>query len=184
MVEIRFHGRGGQGAVIAANMLAAAFLLEGKDVQSSASFGGERRGAPVLAFVRVDNEKIRLRCNINNPDYVVVLDAALSGTTDVTSGLKDNGWILINTGREPDTFGFPRQFCVATVDANSIAAKYHLGSRTAPFVNTTMLGAFSKATGLVSLESIVKSMGDYVAEKLEGNRNAAREAFSKAKFKR
>lgn len=184
MIEIRFHARGGQGAVTAASILAGAFFFEGKDVQSFASYGGERRGAPVLAFTRVNNEKIRLRSNIYNPDHVVVLDAALLKMADVTSGLKHGGWILSNSDQEPDSLGFPQCFHVATIDANSIAAKYHLGSRTAPIVNTVILGAFSKVTGLVRLDSIFKVMSGYVLENLDGNKVAAKEAFHRVNIGR
>ncbi|MEM3493904.1 MAG: 2-oxoacid:acceptor oxidoreductase family protein, partial [Thermoplasmata archaeon] len=97
MYEIRFHGRGGQGAVIASNLLAEAFFIEGYDVQAFPYFGVERRGAPVTAFTRADTKPIRVKMQIYEPNYVVVLDPSVMLKTDVTSGLKQGGFVLINT---------------------------------------------------------------------------------------
>src|SRR4030042_5189811 len=102
MIEIRFHGRGGQGAVVASKVLAVAFFHESLSVQSFPGFGGERRGAPVMAFLRVDNQPILLRVNIYEPDHIVVLDPTLIGAIDVTSGLRPKGWILINSSHPPE----------------------------------------------------------------------------------
>lgn len=97
MVEIRFHGRGGQGAVIASKILASALFKEGKYAQSFPAFGAERRGAPVMAFTRFDKKTITRRSMVYEPDHVVVLDEPILEVVDVTAGLKENGWILINT---------------------------------------------------------------------------------------
>jgi 2-oxoacid:acceptor oxidoreductase gamma subunit (pyruvate/2-ketoisovalerate family) len=177
VLEIRIHGRGGQGAVVASKVLAAAFFGEGHYVQAFPSFGVERRGAPVMAFVRIDKAPVRLRCNVYNPDHLIVLDQALIETVDITEGFKQSGWILLNTRRSPDQFEYSQKFKVAVVDANEIAVRRHLGSRAAPVVNTAILGAFAKCTGLVTLESVLKAIADAVPTNPEGNRQAAVDAY-------
>lgn len=177
MIEIRFHGRGGQGAVVASNILAEAFFREGKQVQSFPSFGGERRGAPVMAFVRVDEKEIYVRSNIYRPDHVVVLDAALIKTMDITSGLRESGWIVINSQKPPDHFPFSSRYLTATIDANTIAVKHRLGSPTSPIVNTVILGAFSKVTNLVQIDSVIKAIKQLIPINPEGNVWATQEAF-------
>ncbi len=182
MIEIRFHGRGGQGAVVASKVLAVAFFHEGLSVQSFPAFGVERRGAPVMAFLRVDRQRIHLRVNIYEPDHVVVLDPTLIGAIDVTSGLKQNGWIIINSHQSPDVFSGLSGFRTATVDATSIAIRNGWGSRTNPIVNTAILGAFSKATGLVGIDSIALAIREELSGKKDENAKAAREAFIEVKF--
>ena len=178
MIEIRTHGRGGQGAVIASKILAMAFFSEDKYVQSFPVFGVERRGAPVAAFTRVDTAPIRLRCNVYTPDHVVVLDATLMLTTNVAAGLKRGGTVLINSDFGPSEFARQlKGFRVATVDADAIARKYRLGSATAPIVNTTILGAFAAQTGLVKLESIGRAIAEEIRIKTEQNVQASAEAF-------
>jgi len=177
MIEVRIHGRGGQGAVIASKVLAAAVFREGRYVQSFPSFGVERRGAPVAAFTRIDDEPVRIRCQIYNPDHVMVLDPSLMQVVDVTAGLKEGGWILINSEQPPSSFDLPRQYRVATVDANAIAVKYRLGPRTAPIVNTAILGAFAKITHIVGLEAVEAAVRDAVPVKPDDNVAATREAY-------
>ena len=177
MLEIRIHGRGGQGAVIASKILACAFFSEGKYVQAFPKFGVERRGAPVEAFLRVADDKILVRNNIYTPDHIIVLDQTLIDAIDVTTGLKDSGWILTNTIRAPKDFTKLTNFRVGCVDANKIALEYKLGPKNAPIVNTSILGSFARATGLVKLDSIIKSIMDEVPIKPEANARAAREAF-------
>lgn len=177
MMEIRFHGRGGQGSVVAAKILADAFFREGKHVQSFPAFGVERRGAPVTAFTRVDDTHIYLRCNIYEPDMVVVLDPTLIDEIGVTSGLKTGGAMLINVPREefdPSEYG---EFTVAAVDATAIAIRHGLGTNTNPIVNSAILGAFAHATGLVSIESIVESIRGGVPKSAEENAAAAHDAY-------
>ena len=182
MLEIRTHGRGGQGAVVASEILAAAFFKEGKHVQSFPTFGVERRGAPVAAFTRVDDAPIRLRCEVYEPDHVMVLGETLVESVDVTSGLKDGGWIIINTELQPSEFDFPKKYFVATVDASGIAVKHGLGTVTSPIVNTSILGAFCKVTGIVDIESVAESIREYIPAKWEDNVKAAREAFEKVRM--
>ena len=153
LLEIRWHGRGGQGAVTSTELLAQAAISEGKFAQAFPSFGPERRGAPVQAFNRVDEkDPIRIRVDITDPDLVVVLDPNLLDKVKVTSGLKEGGFVIINTrktaeeiAREFNIKGHP----IATIDATRIAREV-LG---VPIVNTTMLGAVVRITGVVKKES-------------------------------
>ena len=177
MLEIRFHGRGGQGSVIASKILACAFFAEGQYVQCFPKFGVERRGAPVEAFLRVDPHKILLRNNIYTPDHIIVLDQTLIEATDITTGLKKGGSVVVNSHLNPTDFPKLKDFKVACVDANALALKYKLGSRSAPIVNTAIIGALAKATGLVRLESIVAAIMDDVPIKPEANADAGKEAY-------
>ena len=182
MIEVRFHGRGGQGAQVASKILAVAFFHEGLHVQSFPAFGVERRGAPVMAFLRVDRQPIQLRVNIYEPDHIVVLDPTLIGAIDVTSGLKENGWILINSGHSPEAFQHLKDFRIATVDATGIAIRNGLGSRTNPIVNTAILGAFSKVTELLGIDSIALAIREEIPGKKGENVQAAREAYNEVKY--
>ncbi len=180
MIEIRFHGRGGQGVVIASEVLADAAFREGKRVQSFPAFGVERRGAPVTAFTRIDNRDIRIRCQIYEPDHIVILDPTLLEVMDVTAGLKPNGWILLNSADPPESFRLHDRFRVGTVDANHIAFKYRLGPRNAPIVNTAILGAFAQVSGIVGLEALCEAVREAVPVRPEENVAAVREAFQSA----
>lgn len=177
MRELRIHGRGGQGAVIASKVLAVAVFREGRWVQSFPAFGVERRGAPVTAFLRIAEVPIRLRCEITAPDDLIVLDPTLVEAIDVTSGLKEGGGILINTDRPPSHYGvLARRFRVATVDAGEIASRHGIGSRTQPIVNTAILGAFARWSGLVSLDAVCAAIGEEIEYRPEANMAAAGEA--------
>ena len=177
MFEIRFHGRGGQGSVVASEILAEAVFREGKDVQSFPFFGVERRGAPVMAFTRIDEKPIRVRMSIYEPDCVVVLDPSLLKSQNVTVGLKKGGIVLVNSDKRPEDLGLAFNGKVATVDATGIALKHGLGSRTAPIVNTAILGALSKVTGVVKLDSIRTAIEETVPAKQAENAKAAAEAY-------
>ncbi|MBE6494513.1 MAG: pyruvate ferredoxin oxidoreductase subunit gamma [Methanosphaera stadtmanae] len=152
MIEIRFHGRGGQGAVTAAEILAKAVFEEEKYTQAFPSFGVERRGAPVTAFTRISDEPIRRRYQIYEPQYVVVLDEGLANVVNVTSGLKEGGKLLINT----ETGVLPNidesKIITEKVDATQIALDF-IGKN---IVNTIMLGFLSAKTGVVSIDSLLK----------------------------
>jgi len=182
MYEIRFHGRGGQGAVVASTVLASAFFKEGKFVQAFPSFGAERRGAPVLAYTRADDREIRERFGIYAPDCLIILDSSLTHRKGIASGLKEGHWIIINSDKRPGDYGFLGDFRVATLDANSIAQKYGLGSASVPIVNTTILGAFSRATQTVSIDSIMAAVKEFAPSKPENNAKASLEAFQAAVF--
>lgn len=179
MIEIRTHGRGGQGSVIASEILADAFFREGKYVQAFPAFGVERRGAPVMAFTRVSDSEIRERCQIYEPDHLVVLDSVLIDTVKITDGLKIGGWILINTDENMEDSDLLGKNSLAVVDANRIAIKYGLGSRSAPIVNTAIVGAFASATGLVSLDAVQEAIKSFVPIKEKENAEAAKEAYEK-----
>ena len=176
MYEVRFHGRGGQGAVTAANILAIASMKEGYYAQAFPYFGVERRGAPVQAFTRIDNQRIDLRMNVYAPDAVVVLDPTLMSVVDVTSGLKEGGIILINTAKKPGDFDF-HGYKIATVNATEIAMNNHLGSQAAPIVNTSILGAYARAIGNVNIKFVVDAIRENAPAKKDDNAKAAEAAY-------
>ncbi len=180
MYEVRFHGRGGQGAVTAANTLADAAFREGKDVQAFPMFGVERRGAPVAAFTRIDTEPIDIKTQIYEPDVVVVLDTSLLDVVDVTEGLKPDGKIILNSAKDPGDFDYPGAD-VYTVDATKIAVDNGLGTETNPIVNTSILGAYSRVVGNVKLESLYDGIANNVPVKIENNKKAAKEAYEQTK---
>jgi pyruvate ferredoxin oxidoreductase gamma subunit len=174
MIEITFHGRGGQGAVTAARLLAEAAFLEGKLCQAFPTFGAERRGAPVCAFTRISENPIRTRSQVYSPDHVVVLDSSLIQVVNVCEGMKENGWVVVNS-KKPLELQARR---LAIVDATKIAVET-IGR---PIVNTAMLGAFAKVTGLVSLDSLVKVVERHFSGKgAVGNINALRAAYEEVK---
>jgi len=156
LIEIRWHGRGGQGAVTAAEILASAAVMEGKWAQAFPSFGAERRGAPVQAFTRIDDKPILNRSFIYEPDAVVVLDEGLLDAegANVMVGLKPHGKLIVNSSREPSEIAKKLGFKggLAVVDATSVALEV-LG---APIVNTAILGAVVKALGIVSTKSVAQ----------------------------
>lgn len=155
--EIRIHGRGGQGAVTAAQILAHAAFLEGRSVQAIPYFGAERRGAPVRAFARISDEPILVHSQVYHPDYVIVMAANLMKVVDITEGIRKNGFVLINSPKEPQKVGLDG--CrVATVDATGIAIDLGLLVAGSPVVNTAILGAFAKATGEIGLDNTLKSI--------------------------
>jgi pyruvate ferredoxin oxidoreductase gamma subunit len=178
MIEVRFHGRGGQGAVVASELLVQAAFLEGREPQSFPFFGVERRGAPVTAYARIDDRPIGIRTSIVHPDLVVVLDPGLLRTTPVAEGLKVGGLLLANSARGPERLAAPPSVRRATVDASSIAAEHGLGSRTMPIVNTTVLGALVRATDLVGLDSLERAIQRFVPSHPDENRAAARAGFA------
>ena len=181
MQEIRFHGRGGQGAVIGSEVLAQAFFLEDKYVQAFPAFGVERRGAPVTAFCRVDDKPINLRNQIYEPDHVVVLDSSMLGNVPVTQGLKPGGTVVINGRRSPAEYRgrLGEGFRIFVVDASAVAVEFGLGSASNPIVNTAILGAFARATGLVSIEAVERAIEAYVPARKEANQQAARAAYER-----
>lgn len=155
MYEIRFHGRGGQGAVMAGKVLAKALGLEGKTVKAIPSFGFERRGAPVESYLRYDDSPIRKITNIYHPDAIVCLDPTLPRAVDIFNGMNDNGVWVQATKKSLDQLTFPKTVKkIGLCDAFGLALEV-LGR---PITNTIMLGVFAKTTGIVSLESINKGM--------------------------
>jgi 2-oxoacid:acceptor oxidoreductase gamma subunit (pyruvate/2-ketoisovalerate family) len=185
MIEIRFHGRGGQGAVIGGKILAQAVFTEGKFVQAFPTFGVERRGAPVMAFVRADDERINLRSQIYTPDHLIILDPTLLNNEATFNGFRGKGWILINSPKAPEEFKDIPHLAglqIATVDAGSIAIQNRLGSPMSPIVNTAILGAFCRVTEICSIDAILGAIEKGVPVKPEQNAKAAREAFDSVLF--
>ena len=180
LIEICLHGRGGQGAVTAANLLVEAALLDGnRGVQAFPFFGAERRGAPVRAFARISKSEIHLRSEIYSPDIVIVLDESIMGMVDVLKGIKSNGKILINTTKKPHDFDFSKKLDVATVDATAIAIKNDILVGGIPVVNTPILGSVPKILDKVTLKSIQKTIKNRWKGEL-GNINvkATQEAYN------
>jgi 2-oxoacid:acceptor oxidoreductase gamma subunit (pyruvate/2-ketoisovalerate family) len=179
MLEIRFHGRGGQGTVIASKIMANAIFLDGKFSQSFPAFGVERRGAPVTAFLRLDERPIRIRTEIYEPDHIVILDPLLVEQIPVTQGLKPKGGILINSKKPPEDFQDTfKGYRVATVPASQIAFKYRLGSANAPIVNTAILGAVTKALDIVTINSLIEAIKGDVPVHADKNASAATDAYN------
>src|SRR5664279_135265 len=178
MMEFRWHGRGGQGACTASELLARTALDEGKYIQSFPEFGPERMGAPVTAFTRISTEPIRLHCAIYDPDVVIVLDNTLLKSVPVTSGLnRDDDVLIINSGEDPavlrKNLGVTKGK-VWTVPATEIALRI-LG---APITNTALLGVVAKSTGIVTLEGIEKTLkGRFRLDLAEKNFAVIKEAY-------
>lgn len=186
MLEILFHGRGGQGAVTAANVLVAAALKDGhRGVQAFPVFGSERRGAPVKAFARISDEDVNLRSQIYAPDIVVVVDPGLLKVVDVTEGLKPGGILILNTTAGPNDFEFSQSFRVATVDAAAISIRHKLLVGGIPVVNTPILGCIPRVTDLVSIGSIELAIKEqWKGEAGARNALAAREAYEQTEVNR
>ena len=179
MIEVRFHGRGGQGVVVASEVLANAAFKMGFEVSAFPFFGVERRGAPVTAFTRLDKKPIRIKSSIYEPDYVVVLDSSLMRGVDVLEGLRPGGKVLINYPDGKKLEGLPTKYSYFVVDATSIALSHGLGSSTAPIVNTAIMGGFACVCDTVSIDSIVESIREEAPVKEEENVAAAREAYDR-----
>lgn len=175
MVELRFHGRGGQGAVTSAELLALAAIAQGKYAQAFPSFGPERRGAPVVAFARIEEKQIRNRTAVSTPDVVIVLDPSILKIVDTSEGLATNGIQIVNSSRSAEelreTFGLKGKLVI--VNANHIAAE-EIGR---VITNTTMLGALVKATNLVEIDGLVKELKTRFGRIAEGNIKAFKRAF-------
>ena len=181
MIEIRFHGRGGQGTVVASKVLADALAKEGSWVQAYPEFGVERRGAPVFAFLRIDDKQIYDKSRIYTPDHVVVVDPTLLEAIDVTEGLKPGGMIIVNSDKKPSEVKLPKSgFKVVTIDATGIAVKHKLGSLAAPIVNTAICGAVYKFLKLGKLDALTAAIKEGVPMAAEANMAAAVEAYEKA----
>ncbi|MEJ5349018.1 MAG: pyruvate ferredoxin oxidoreductase subunit gamma [Desulfosoma sp.] len=175
MVEIRFHGRGGQGGVTSAELTALAAIEQGKFAQAFPSFGPERRGAPVMAFVRVSDQQIRTREKVYSPNIVVVLDPTLLQIVDVEAGVPEDGIVIVNTKFSPadirQSLGLKRR--LAVVDASTIAVE----TLRVPITNTTMLGALIKATQVISMEALRSPMEKRFGPIAEKNLKACQRAY-------
>lgn len=180
MIEIRWHGRGGQGAVTSVEMMALAAIEAGKYAQGFPAFGPERRGAPVMAFNRISDKPIKIRSGIYQPDVVVVLDPSLIGLVPVTDGLKPGGILIVNTAKPADEIRKKLNYKgkLFTVDATHIARE-ELG---VPITNTTMLGAVLKATGVLGLNSLKSPLEHRFGRVAGKNMSAMKRAFSELRI--
>ncbi len=169
--EITIHGRGGQGAQIAAQILAGAFFRSGHEVQAFAAYGGERRGAPVTAYVRVATERIHVRADIDRANHALVLDASLLDGIRPES-LRDDALVIVNCATAPCGF-MPIASRTVAVDASAIAERTGLG----PIVSTAALGAFAAATGLVPLDDLLAAVEEWSPVKKAENIAACRGGF-------
>jgi len=181
MFAVRIHGRGGQGAVTAAEMLSVAAFNEGRHAQAFPTFGSERTGAPVVSFCRIDDKPIRLREPITEPDALIVQDPTLLHQVNLFDGLRPDGYLLVNTSHDLAALGLGelvgtlKQDRVVTVPATDLA-KEHLGR---PLPNAALLGAFAALTGQVSLEAVAGAIRDrFPGEVGEGNVRAAEAAHA------
>jgi len=176
MLQIRIHGRGGQGVVTAAELLSVAAFLEGRHAQAFPSFGSERTGAPVVAFCRIDDRPIRSHEPIAHPDALIVQDPTLLHQVDVFGGLRDGGAALVNTGRSIEDLGLGSlvaRFDLRAVPASDLARE-HLGR---PIPSAALLGAFAALTGAVTIASVAAAIGERFAGSVaSGNVAAARAA--------
>lgn len=186
ITEIRWHGRGGQGAVTAAKLVAEAALKQDKHFQASPEYGPERMGAPIQAFTRICDEPIEIFCGVTNPDIVVVLDPTLLAVVDVTDGVPESGTVIVNTSEDPasvrEQTGF-KSGTVATVDATQIA----IDTIGKAIPNTPMLGALLKVTGMMDIDRVLEhvraSFGKkFAKEIIEGNVHAVRRAYEEVKI--
>jgi len=180
MLDVRMHGRGGQGVVRAADMLALAAFLDGYHVRSFPIYGVERRGAPVTASLRIDQRPIRCKSPLSQPHCVVVLDSKLMHVVNVLEGLRHGGEIILNNPLPPHELGLNiNAKRIATIDANAIALEI-LGK---PITNTVILGAFSRAVGLVSMDALIEAIKRSFGEGPLAMKNvkAAQKAFEETK---
>jgi pyruvate ferredoxin oxidoreductase gamma subunit len=174
LIEVRLHGRGGQGVVTAAELLAIAAFTDGKVAQAFPSFGSERMGAPVESFVKIDDKPIRSRSQITNPDYVIVQDPTVISVVDVFRGLKNGGIVIVNTEKKPNELNLQTRARIITVPATKIANEI-IGR---PIPNTTLMGAFAAATNQIKIESIERCIKErFPGELGEKNAKAARAAY-------
>lgn len=181
IVEVRWHGRGGQGAVTASMLLATSALAEDKYIQAFPEYGPERMGAPIQSFTRISDEPIKIHCHVTNPDMVAVLDPTLIGTVDIAEGLPEEGLIVINSNETPAQIREKLNLKgkkIFTVDANKIAQE-EIGR---PLPNTPMIGALIKATGLLKLDNVIDDIKEQFSGKfgqkiVDGNIRAIKRAY-------
>jgi pyruvate ferredoxin oxidoreductase gamma subunit len=177
MIEVRFHGRGGQGAVTAAMILSVAGFKDGKFTQAFPKFGVERRGAPVEAFTRISDSFIRRKSQVYNPDYICVLDSTLFSAVNILDGFNPKGMLIVNTNKSPGELGIPEGLDVRALDVSELAMKV-LGR---DIVNTAMLGAFAGFSGLVGLEGLYEGIDEHFSGSLaEKNKKLLEEVYNNA----
>jgi 2-oxoacid:acceptor oxidoreductase gamma subunit (pyruvate/2-ketoisovalerate family) len=178
MKEIKFHGRGGQGVVMASQMLGLAYFKAGMYPQCYSLFGGERRGAPVVSFLRVDQEKILLKCEIKHPNELLIFDSSLIVPDEIRRQVVPGTRILVSTPKGSGVSGRLTDFTLGLVDASPIAEKLGLGHA----INTTILGAYCRLFGSVPLEKVIEAVMDMAPVKKEENAKAVREGYDQVTF--
>ena len=185
IIEVRWHGRGGQGAVTASMLLATSALAEDKYIQAFPEYGPERMGAPIQSFTRISDEPIKIHCHVTSPDMVVVLDPTLIGTVDIVEGLPEEGLIIVNTKEDPvqirKKLGLKGRK-IFTLDASKLALE-EIGR---PLPNTPMIGALIKATGLLKLENVINGIKEQFSDRfsqnvIDGNVRAIERAYQEVK---
>ena len=174
MIEIRLQGRGGQGVVVASEILARACFEEGMYPQCYSLFGGERRGAPVAAFVRISESKIYLKCDIDHPNHLVLFDKTLFSEKEILEQVVPGGFLLFNMDESYQSHAF-KDYTVGTINALEISKKNGLGA----VVNTAVLGAYIRLTEIISLERLLKVTKETVPAAIDQNVSAAKEAYEK-----
>jgi len=185
MTEIRWHGRGGQGAVTASKVFADSALATGKQIQAFPEYGSERQGAPIKSFTRISDEPITIHSQVNNPDIVVVLDPTLLGIVDVTEGLAEDGKLIVNTTDSPDKLRDNLKVKgreIYTIDATGVSLK-NIGKA---IPNTPMIGALVKATGMLDINLVAEDFrkkfeGKFREDIVQGNVNAIMQAYNETK---
>lgn len=182
MIEIIFHGTGGQGVVIAAKLLADAVTKSGCRAQSFAAYGGERRGGRVESYLRISEEEIPLHCKVYEPDYVIIMNESLAQDPAVVSGIKDGGGVLINSPEPPESFSSLGNLSIQTIDANRIAAENGvLLPSGLPVINTTIIGAAAALVPKIGIEELAEAIREASIPSPEKNIKAAQEAYRKLK---
>ena len=174
MKEIKFYGRGGQGVVMASQMLGLGFFKAGMYPQCYSLFGGERRGAPVVSFLRVDKEKILLKCDIKRPDELLYFDASLIDLEEIEELMLPGGRILISTDQSDPGHGGFDKFKVGLVNAPAIAERLGLGH----VINTVILGAYCRLTDNLSMDYLISAIEEMVPSKKEANLEAAGQGYA------
>jgi 2-oxoacid:acceptor oxidoreductase gamma subunit (pyruvate/2-ketoisovalerate family) len=186
LFEVRFHGRGGQGAVTGAKILGESTRMEKKHFQAFAHYGAERRGAPVMAFTRIADKPIKIHSYIYEPEAIVVLDETLLDIPTVQEGINENTYVIINTPKAPKDIKLKVKAKVSTVDATKIALESGILVAGIAVVNTIMLGAVARATNFVSIESVKKAiqkgLGDLSEKIIQINVEAAQRAYNELKI--
>jgi len=185
LIEVRWHGRGGQGAVTASKLLATSALAEGKYIQAFPEYGPERMGAPIQSFTRINENPINIHCHVVNPSIVLVLDPTLLKAVDVTEGLTEDGVLIVNSEKSPGEIRKKlnlKERKIYTVNASKIAEET-IGR---PLPNTPLIGALIKVTGLLTLNNVLADIEDKFKEKfsvkiVEGNINAIKRAYQEVK---
>jgi len=187
LIEVRWHGRGGQGAVTASKLLASAAVEEGYYIQAFPEYGAERMGAPVQSFNRISKDPIEVHCQVKEPQIVLVLDPTLIDSIDISEGVKEDGVIIVNTPENPDKVRENlklgnKKVKVYTVDATKIS----IDTIKRAMPNTPMIGALVKVTGFLKLQSLLNAIKKFLSKKfsedvIEGNLNAIKRAYEEVK---